>query len=119
MLPLLRVVLLSVAALPVAAAPQASPPDIVSRRPAIPRLARTRFVAQNDSRYFILNHHFTTINGLKLGVELKNRFRTGAAVTFSQHRPAHPSRQARQRRRGGRHAAALPLPGRLRRPRAA
>ena len=116
---MLRVVLLSVAALPVAAPPQAAPPDIVSRCPAIPRLARTRFVAQYDPRYFILNRHFTTINGLKLGVELKNRFRTGVAVIFPQHWPAHPPRQARQRRRGGRRAAALPLLGRLRRLRAA
>lgn len=77
MLPLLRVVLLSVAALPVAAAPQASPPDIVSRCPAIPRLARTRFVAQYDSRYFILNHHFTTINGGNWAWNLRTAFVPG------------------------------------------
>ena len=51
-------------------------------RPAIPRLPHTRFGAQYDSCYSILNHHFTTINGLKLGVEFKNRFRPGAAVIF-------------------------------------
>jgi hypothetical protein len=39
-------------------------------------------VAQYDSRYSILNHHLTTINGLKLGIEFKNRFRTGAAIYF-------------------------------------
>jgi hypothetical protein len=58
------------------------PPADSVRRRAIPRLARTRFVVQYDSRYAILNYHFTTINGLKLGVEFKNRFRTGAAIYF-------------------------------------
>ena len=58
------------------------PADTVLRRPAILRLPRNRFVAQYDSRYSILNHHFTTINGLKLGIEFKNRFRTGAAIYF-------------------------------------
>lgn len=58
------------------------PPADSTRRRAIPRLARTRFVVQYDSRYAILNYHFTTINGLKLGVEFKNRFRTGAAIYF-------------------------------------
>lgn len=81
-----RVVWCSIAGLlPVGAGAQSAPavrPDSATSRPAIPRLARTRFVAQYDSRYSILNHHFTTINGLKLGVELKNRFRTGVAVYF-------------------------------------
>lgn len=56
--------------------------SLLHRRPAIVYLPRPRFVAQYDSRYSIINHHFTTINGLKLGVEFKNRFRTGAAVYF-------------------------------------
>ena len=60
----------------------ALPADTVLRRPAILRLPRNRFVAQYDSRYSILNHHYTTINGLKLGIEFKNRFRTGAAIYF-------------------------------------
>ena len=64
------------------AAPQLpSPPDSVRRR-NITQLPRTRFVAQYDSRDSIINRHFTTINGLKLGVELKNRFRVGAAIYF-------------------------------------
>ena len=58
------------------------PPADSTHRRAIPRLTRTRFVVQYDSRYAILNRHFTTINGLKLGVELKSRFRTGAAIYF-------------------------------------
>ncbi len=60
----------------------AVPTDTVGRRPNIARLARNRFVAQYDSRYSIINHHLTTINGLKLGIEFKSRFRTGAAVYF-------------------------------------
>ena len=68
---------------PLASRAQARPAaDTVLRRPAILRLPRNRFVAQYDSRYAIINHHFTTINGLKLGVEFKNRFRTGAAIYF-------------------------------------
>ncbi|MDB5233120.1 MAG: hypothetical protein JWR44_113 [Hymenobacter sp.] len=62
--------------------PPATPPDSVRGRPAVPRLAHNRFVAQYDSRYSIINHHFTTINGLKLGIEFKSRFRTGAAIYF-------------------------------------
>ncbi|WP_210517441.1 hypothetical protein [Hymenobacter terricola] len=58
------------------------PPDTVVGRRAIPRLPHNRFVAQYDSRYSIINHHFTTINGLKLGLEFKSRFRTGAAIYF-------------------------------------
>ena len=72
------------------AAVGAFPRDSLRRR-AIPSLAHTRFVAQYDSRYAILNHHFTTINGLKLGVEFKNRFRTGAAIYFLS--TGVPSRQ--------------------------
>ena len=80
-----RVVLLSLALLPMGARAQAVPParvDTVLRRPAILRLPHNRFVAQYDSRYSIINHHFTTINGLKLGIEFKSRFRTGAAIYF-------------------------------------
>jgi hypothetical protein len=65
------------------AAPSAAPSrDTIKGRPAIPRLARNRFVVQYDSRYSIINHHLTTINGLKLGIEFKSRFRTGAAIYF-------------------------------------
>ncbi|GAA4053625.1 hypothetical protein GCM10022409_45700 [Hymenobacter glaciei] len=67
--------------------------DSVVRRPAIPRLPRNRFVVQYDSRYSILNHHFTTVNGLKLGIEFKSRFRTGAAIYFLS--TGVPSRQAK------------------------
>ena len=79
----------------VAAARPPAPPrrDSVKGRPAIPRLARSRFVAQYDSRYSIINHHFTTINGLKLGIEFKNRFRTGAAIYFLS--TGVPTRQAK------------------------
>ena len=41
-----------------------------------------RLAVQYNSRYAILNYHYTTINGLKLGVKLKNRFHTGAAINF-------------------------------------
>ena len=82
MSPLLRVLLSSMALLPMGAWAQAAPADTVLRRPAIIRLPHNRFVAQYDSRYSILNHHFTTINGLKLGIEFKSRFRTGAAIYF-------------------------------------
>ena len=76
-----RVVLLSLALLPAGARAQLAPApraDTVLRRPAILRLPHNRFVAQYDSRYSIINRHFTTINGLKLGIEFKSRFRTGA-----------------------------------------
>ena len=95
MLRLLRAVWLSLVLLPVGAWAQSAPParpDSVKGRPAIARLARNRFVAQYDSRYSILNHHLTTINGLKLGIEFKNRFRTGAAIYFLS--TGVPSRQA-------------------------
>lgn len=80
-----RVVLLGLVLLPVGAQAQSAPvlrADTVLRRPAILRLPHNRFVAQYDSRYSIINRHFTTINGLKLGIEFKNRFRTGAAIYF-------------------------------------
>ena len=80
-----RVVLLGLVLLPVGAQAQSAPGprvDTVLRRPAILRLPHNRFVAQYDSRYSIINRHFTTINGLKLGIEFKNRFRTGAAIYF-------------------------------------
>jgi len=74
------------------AAQSRSQPDSVGRR-AVQRLPRTRFVAFYDSRYFIINYHFTTINGLKAGVEFKNRFRTGAAICFLS--TGVPTRRAR------------------------
>ena len=80
-----RVVLLGLVLLPVGTQAQSAPvprADTVLRRPAILRLPHNRFVAQYDSRYSIINRHFTTINGLKLGIEFKNRFRTGAAIYF-------------------------------------
>ena len=92
---LLRFVWLSAVLLPVGAGAQAvgpARPDSVGRRPNIVRLPHSRFVAQYDSRYSILNPHFTTINGLKLGIEFKNRFRTGAAVYFLS--TGVPTRQA-------------------------
>ncbi len=61
-------------------------------RRAIPRLDHPRFVVLYDSRYSILNHHFGTINGLKAGIEFRNRFRTGAAVYFLS--TGFPTRQA-------------------------
>ena len=76
-----------------ASAAEAAPPPDSLRRRAISRLPRTRFVAQYDSRYSILNRRLTTINGLKLGVEFKNRFRIGAASYFLS--TGVPSRQAK------------------------
>ena len=93
---LLCFVWLSVALLPVGARAQAMGPvrpDSAVRRPNITRLPRNRFVVQYDSRYSILNHHLTTINGLKLGLEFKSRFRTGAAIYFLS--TGVPSRQAK------------------------
>ena len=78
--------------LPASAAEAASPSDSLRRR-AVTRLLKTRFMAQYDSRYSVLNRHLTTINGLKLGVEFKNRFRTGAATYFLS--TGVPTRQAR------------------------
>ncbi|GAB3849131.1 hypothetical protein GCM10028822_13060 [Hymenobacter terrigena] len=96
MLRLLRFVWLSVGLLPAGAWAQAvapARPDSVVRRPNILRLPHNRFVVQYDSRYSILNHHLTTINGLKLGIEFKSRFRTGAAIYFLS--TGVPSRQAK------------------------
>ncbi|MBJ6111345.1 hypothetical protein JAO73_20155 [Hymenobacter sp. BT523] len=73
--------------------PAAVPRDTIKGRPAVPRLPRNRFVAQYDSRYSIINHHLTTINGLKLGLEFKSRFRTGAAIYFLS--TGVPTRQAK------------------------
>lgn len=70
-----------------------APADTAVGRRAVARLPRTRFVALYDSRYSVINRHFTTINGLKLGVELKNRLRLGAAVYFLS--TGVPTRQAR------------------------
>ena len=91
-----RVVLLGLVLLPMGAQAQSAPvprADTVLRRPTILRLPRNRFVAQYDSRYSIINRHFTTINGLKLGIEFKNRFRTGAAIYFLS--PGVPTRRAK------------------------
>ena len=75
--------LLLAAQVAVAAPPNPAPPrDSVRGRAAVARLDRNRFVVQYDSRYSIINHHLTTINGLKLGIEFKSRFRTGAAIYF-------------------------------------
>ena len=96
MLWLLRCVWLSLALLPASAWAQSGSTggrDSLVRRPNIPRLARNRFVVQYDSRYSILNHHLTTVNGLKLGLEFKSRFRTGAAIYFLS--TGVPSRQAK------------------------
>ncbi len=74
----------------------ANPPrtrlDTVGRR-AVARLARPRVVAFYDARYSIINGHFGTIAGLKLGLEWKSRLRTGAAVYFLSSRI--PTRRAR------------------------
>jgi hypothetical protein len=50
-------------------------------RPA-PVFARRRLVVQVDSRYSIINSHFSIINGLKLGLEWRGRVRTGLAFYF-------------------------------------
>lgn len=62
---------------PAGAAPAAAPADSV--RPARV-FERRRLVVQYDSRYSVINSHFCTINGLKLGLEWKGRVRTGAAI---------------------------------------
>ena len=54
---------------------------IVREKPA-PPFSHRRLVVQYDSRYSIINSHFCTINGLKLGMEWRGRVRTGAAVYF-------------------------------------
>lgn len=96
MLWLLRYVWLGLVLLPASAWAQSGGTggrDSMVRRPNIPRLPRNRFVVQYDSRYSILNRHFTTVNGLKLGLEFKSRFRTGAAIYFLS--TGVPSRQAK------------------------
>lgn len=44
--------------------------------------AHRRLVLQIDSRYSIINSHFSIINGLKAGLEWRGRVRTGAAFYF-------------------------------------
>jgi hypothetical protein len=61
------------------AAPLDSIPDIPEKAPYF---SHRRLVVQYDSRYSIINSHFCTINGLKLGMEWRGRVRTGAAVYF-------------------------------------
>ncbi|MGI4875411.1 MAG: hypothetical protein ACRYFX_30015 [Janthinobacterium lividum] len=51
---------------------------------------RRRLVVQVDTRFSIINSHFCTINGLKLGLEWRGRIRTGAAFYFLSSRiPTH------------------------------
>ena len=71
--------LLAAVASPAVAAPGEAPRD--TARPA-PVFARRRLVVQIDSRYSIINGKFSTINGLKLGLEWRGRVRTGAAFYF-------------------------------------
>lgn len=85
--------LLARAAVAAALPPAVAPADTVVGRRAVPRIEHRRLVVQYDSRYSILNYYFTSINGLKLGVEFKNRFRTGAAIYFLS--SGVPTRQAR------------------------
>ncbi len=59
-----------------------APPAPHDSTRASPVFARRRLVVQVDSRYSIINHHFSTINGLKLGLEWRGRVRTGAAFYF-------------------------------------
>jgi len=63
---------------PASAAP-AGPAD--SLRPG-QVFTKRRVVVQIDSRYSIINSHFSIINGLKLGLEWRGRVRTGAAFYF-------------------------------------
>ena len=67
-------------------------PDTAGRR-AVLRLEKPRFVIFYDSRYSVLNHRFVVINGLKAGIELRNRLRLGAGIYFLSSRI--PTRQAR------------------------
>jgi len=60
---------------------RAAPAPSDSTRPA-PVFARRRLVLQIDSRYSIINSHFSIINGVKLGLEWRGRVRTGAAFYF-------------------------------------
>ena len=65
-----------------------------AQAPGSPReLPRPRVVAFFDARYSVINGHFCTINGLKLGLEWRSRLRTGAAVYFLSSRI--PTRRAR------------------------
>ncbi|MGI4738355.1 MAG: hypothetical protein ACRYG7_24565 [Janthinobacterium lividum] len=75
----LLVALLLAGARPGQAAPDLAPRD--TARPA-PVFARRRLVMQIDSRYSIINNHFSIINGVKLGLEWRGRVRTGAAFYF-------------------------------------
>lgn len=59
----------------------ALPAPADSLRPALV-FTRRRLVVQIDSRYSIINSHFSIINGLKLGLEWRGRVRTGAAFYF-------------------------------------
>lgn len=47
-----------------------------------PIFSRRRLVVQVDSRYSIINSHFSIINGVKLGLEWRGRVRTGVAFYF-------------------------------------
>jgi hypothetical protein len=58
-----------------------APAPADSLRPA-PVFARRRLVVQVDSRYSIINSHFSIINGVKMGLELRGRMRTGLAFYF-------------------------------------
>ena len=51
-------------------------------RRVVPRILCRRLVVQFNSRCAILNYHYTTINGLNLGVKFKNRFHTSATIYF-------------------------------------
>jgi hypothetical protein len=55
-----------------------APPDSLRS----PVFAHRKLVVQVDSRYSIINSHFSTINGIKLGLEWRGRVRTGAAFYF-------------------------------------
>ena len=62
--------------------PLGAVPYLVPIWRAVPRILCRRLVVQYNSRHAILNYHYTTINGLELGVKLKNRLHTGAAINF-------------------------------------
>ena len=66
---------------PARVSPAPLAPDTVPEK-AAPVFSHRRLVVQYDSRYSIINSHFCTINGLKLGMEWRGRVRTGAAVYF-------------------------------------
>ena len=54
-------------------------------RRVVPRILCRRLVVQYNSRCAILNYHYTTINGLNLGVKFKNRFQYECDHLLSQH----------------------------------